>query len=271
MSEKKEEKIVLTLGDETQETIRLRKKTIEKQFPKLDGIISISDTLMNLAKTYTLPSCKHLKVPILVDFNKYHLPNNSSLAEIPYIFHSGTLFQQKDGILGMIESFGKAVAKINRPVKFISTGNIEKSPHRDEILTLITRYSLEDKVLFTGFLSDEQLKDYLSKATMVIINKYRTQQNNYCFSTKLGEYLAASKPVIITRVGEAMHWLKENESAYIIEPEDTDALAATIEHVFSHPQEARLIGEAGQKVCRECFDYRVWGKQIVQFFNTLGK
>lgn len=63
-------------------------------------------------------------------------------------------------------------------------------------------------MLFTGYLSHEDLKDYLSKASMVIINKYRNQQNEHCFSTKLGEYLAAAKPVIITNVGEAMNWLE---------------------------------------------------------------
>lgn len=258
-------------GAETKKAVRLRKITIERQFPQLDGIISISDALLNLARRYTLPFCKHIKVPILVDFNQYNLSDKSSLAETPYIFHSGTLYQKKDGILGMIEAFGKAVGRLGFPVKFVITGVIEQSPHREEIHKLIAQYHLEDKIIFTGYLTEEQLKNYLLKASMVIINKYRTQQNNYCFSTKLGEYLAASKPVIITRVGEAKNWLKDKESAYFIEPENTEILAEAIVYVFTHPEESRNVGLKGQEVCRNCFDYQNWGQPLVEFMKQLGK
>lgn len=258
-------------GAETKKAIRLRKLTFEKQFPQLDGIISISDALLNLARTYTSPSCKHIKVPILVDFAHYYLPDLSSEAEMPYIFHAGSLFEQKDGILGMIEAFGKAVRKLSMPIRFVSTGSFDKSPHKEEIIRLIKQYQLNDKLVFTGYLSDSELRDYLSKASLVIINKYNTQQNNYCFSTKLGEYLAAAKPVIITNVGEAMNWLTNVESAYIVEPEDTDALAESIIRVFTTPEEARKIGLEGQIVCRRSFDYRNWSLPMVDFLKDLGK
>ena len=253
-------------GAETQKAIHFRKITLEKLFPKLDGIISISDALMNLAKQYTTPNCKHIKVPILVDFEKFYMSDHSTDVDIPYIFHSGTLTQQKDGILGMIEAFGKAVRQLPMPIRFISTGSIDKSPHKEKINRLIKQYQLDDKLFFTGYLCDSELHDYLSKASLVIINKYNTQQNNYCFSTKLGEYLAASKPVIITNVGEAMNWLTNAESAYIVEPENTEALAEAIIHVFNNPEEARLIGLVGQEVCRNCFDYHNWSKPLVNFF-----
>lgn len=258
-------------GKETQETIRLRKVTLETQFPRLDGVLSISESLLNLARTYTKPQCKHIKVPIMVDFEKFLLPNKSDNVDIPFIFHSGTLYEQKDGFLGMIEAFGKAIHKVNKPIMFISTGNLNNSNNKEAICNLINQYELKDKVKFTGYLSDQELKDYLSRAALVIINKYDTQQNNYCFSTKLGEYLAASKPVIITSVGEAKNWLQDRDSAFVIEPENTDILSDAIAYLFNNPDEARKIGLKGQKVCRDCFDYRNWSKPLVDFFQQLGK
>lgn len=257
-------------GEETEKNIRLRKDTIEKQFPILDGIISISDTLCNLAKTYTRPSCKHIKVPIMVEFEHYKMANKAFESETPYIFHAGTLSQQKDGILGMIEAFGMAVGKITVPIKFVSTGKLQGAKHENGIKHLIAQYGLEEKIQFTGYLTEDELKENLSKATMVIINKYRTQQNNYCFSTKLGEYLAAAKPVIITNVGEALNWLEDGKSAIVVEAEDTEALVDAIVRVFNNPDEAQSIGQEGQEVCRCNFDYRVWSKPLVEFFNHLG-
>ncbi|MBR4131178.1 MAG: glycosyltransferase [Bacteroidaceae bacterium] len=258
-------------GAETKKSIRLREITFTKQFPKLDGIISISDSLLNLAKKYSSPTCEHIKVPILVDYNQYYLPDKSNSVETPYIFHAGTLYEQKDGILGMIEAFGEVTQILKTPIKFISTGDINKTHEYEkrQIEKMITRYHLENKLQFTGYISSDELKDYLSKASLVVINKYSTQQNDFCFSTKLGEYLAAAKPVIITNVGEAMNWLTNGLDSIIIEPGDKQALIQAIVHVFSNPIEAQKIGRNGRNTCLNSFDYRVWSYPIVEFLKHL--
>lgn len=256
-------------GKETPTTIKKRHFILNIQFPMCDGIIAISDTLMTLAKDHTSNNCHIIKIPILVDFDHYYLEYHSSEVEIPYIFHSGTLYEQKDGILGMLEAFGKATQKSEKAIHFISTGTPNKSPHYHDIERIIKEYQLEDNVTFTGYLSNEELKDYLSKASLVIINKYPNQQNTYCFSTKLGEYLAAGKPIIITRVGEAMNWLEDGESAYTIEPNNTDLLAKTIVDAFNNPKKRKMIGIKGQKVCKDNFDYTKYGYPLKQFFSQI--
>ena len=260
-------------GSETGRAVRLRKITLEKQFPSLDGIISISDALLNLAKKYTLRSCEHIKVPILIDFDQYYIENKSENENMPFIFHAGTLYEQKDGILGMIEAFGIASQKINVPLRFISTGNINNTHdyEREHIKSLIAKYHLEDKLFFTDYISNEQLKEYLSKALLVIINKYPTQQNEYCFSTKLGEYLAAAKPLIITNVGEAMNWLKDGKNAIVVESNDIEALANSIIWVINNSERAKQLGLMGQELCRGSFDYHNWTKTIKDFLLKLNK
>ena len=256
-------------GKETQKTIKKRKYILKKQFPSCDGIIAISDTLYALAQKHCSPHCKIVKIPILVDYDQYCFEERSSESNVPYIFHAGTLYEQKDGFIGMLEAFGKATELVKKPILFISTGTISKSPHHEEIKRIINQYHLKDKVFFTGYISDEELKENLSKASLVIINKYLNQQNTYCFSTKLGEYLAAGKPVIITNVGEAMNWLKNGESAYIVEPNDTDLLAKAIVEAFNNPEKRKMIGINGKKICKDCFDYRNYGKKLQLFFNTI--
>ena len=258
-------------GAETPEYVTLRNRVLDEQFPLLDGVVSISDSLMRLAQEHCSPSCKHIKVPIMVDYGEYNLPDTSAGQEIPYIFHSGTLYEQKDGILGMLEAFGIAVEKIGFPVHFVLTGSPENSPHKDEIHSLIDRYRIHDKVVFKGYLSDSELKDCLAGASLTIINKYPTQQNRYCFSTKLGEYLSAGKPVIVTRVGEAMNWLKDGESAFIIEPEDTSALADAIVRAFNNPEERAILSANARETASHCFDFKVWGRPLMDFLNNLGK
>ena len=257
-------------GVENEKTIFLRRAILGTQFPHLDGIMSISSALMNLAKTYTQPSCKHLLVPIMVDYDYYGAITKRKNNSVPYIFHAGTLSQQKDGILGMIEAFGIAKQKLGMPIKYILTGAVSQSSHPDELRDLISRYDLEDSLEFVGHLNRAQIKKYLNEASLVISNRPKSKQDYYGFSTKLGEYLASGTPLLLTNWGEAVNWLENGKSAYVTEPENTLALANAIIHVFSNPEESRRIGAAGKDVCRKCFDYHNWSKPLVDFLNQLG-
>ena len=178
----------------------------------------------------------------MVEYEHFKMQNKSMDANVPYIFHSGTLYQQKDGILGMIEAFGIAKQQLLSP-------------------------SIE----FVGYLTRDQVKEYLSKASLVISNRPKSKQDYYGFSTKLGEYLASGTPLITTYWGEAINWLKNGENAYIIEPENTKALADTIVHVFNNFDEAKRIGLKGQELCHTHFDYRVWSKPLVNFLTSMAE
>lgn len=257
-------------GAETEQALRLRKITLEKQFPRLDGIVSISDALLNLAKEYTLPSCKHIKVPIMVEYEHYGIAEKPAAPEVPFIFHAGTLLQQKDGILGMVEAFGMAKQRLQKPIKYILTGNINSSSHPEELRRLIDKYHIADSLEFVGYLNRDQIKKYLTHASLVISNRPKSQQDYYGFSTKVGEYLASGTPLIMTNWGEAVNWLEDGKSAIFTEPEDTVALADAIVRVFANPDESRRIGLAGQEVCRNSFDYHNWSKPLVEFLNQLG-
>lgn len=248
---------------------RLRDKVFKKQFPQADGIISISDALLEVAKKNTPYSCKHIKVPIMVEFDNYYIEDCSKETERPYIFHAGSLSEQKDGVLGMIESFGIARKKLQASVDYYLTGNIESSPQSVQIKEIIAKYDLQDSVHFVGYLFRDQIKDYLSKASLVISNRPKSKQDYYGFSTKVGEYLASGTPLITTRWGEAVNWLTDGVSSYIVEPENTEALADAIVKVFSNPSQAKAIGQAGQEVCKNSFDYRHWSLPLANYLQSL--
>ena len=256
-------------GEQNEVSKKGRNYELNKLFPKYDGVIAISDALVALAKQYSSPRCVVEKVPILVDYKKYDLEDRSSEAQYPYIFHSGTLYEQKDGILGMIEAFGKATKRHSIPLHFISTGQKENSPHCNDIERLIKKYQIQDRIHFVGYLSAEELREALSKASLVIINKYPTQQNVYCFSTKLGEYMAAGKPIVITRVGEAMNWIKDNKDAVVVEPQNNDELTETIVDLFNNPQKRIDLGFNAKITCEKAFDYRNYGALLAGMLNKI--
>ncbi len=258
-------------GEETSEAIRNRKHMLETVFPKMDGCIAISDTLFDLAKQYMSSTSVLIKVPILVEYDQYAIEDISSKSNTKYIFHSGSLSEQKDGILEMLEAFAIAEKRISFPIKFVIAGNLQNSRDKDKIEAIISKTNIGDKVEFLGYLKTEQLIKPLSEASLVILNKFPNQQNKYGFSTKLGEYLAAGKPIIITRVGEAMNWLTDGENAYIIDYGNTQQLADTIVRAFENDDERKRIGQNGRMLCQHAFDYKNYGKTLVEMCKRMTK
>lgn len=230
-----------------------RQKFEKTLMPLLDGMISISDALTDYARQHCSPECIITKVPILVNYEEYVQSDQSEGIEPPYIFHSGTLFQQKDGFLDMLKAFGMAARQLTFDVRFVSTGKVEGSRHEAEIKRIIKEYDITDKVTFTGYLSNEELRRRLAKAAFVVINKLTTKQNKYCFSTKLGEYMAASKAIITTRVGESMNWLTHEKDAYIIEPDNVNELSQAMVRLFQDVELRTKLGQEAEKTCDKSF------------------
>lgn len=256
-------------GNQTRDAMQGFKIAVEKQFPKCDGFIAISDALVEFAGLHKSENAKIVKVPIIVDPAMYDHNDNSVDPGIPYIFHAGTLYEQKDGILGMLEAFGRALPQIGHSLKYILSGTIDSSPHATEILAIIDRFNLKDKVEFVGYLYKEKVVEYLHGASLAISNRNRTDQNFYGFSTKVGEYLASGTPLLTTDWGEAPRWLKDGESAYIVEAGNVEALSKAIVRAFTNDEERMRIGLGGQKVCRENFDYRHHGRRLASFLQSL--
>ena len=251
-------------GQETEQTQRKRRVMLEKVFPKLDFIWAISEPLHRLARQHA-PQAIVIKIPIMVEGQLEG--DDLSDMNVPYIFHSGTLFEQKDGICGMLEAFGIACQKLRRPIEYILTGKLEQSPHAEDLINIIRKYDIEDKVKFVGYLDLRTLRKYQKNCFLTIINKYDTQQNRYCFSTKLSEYLSFSRPVITTTVGEANNYLKDGVNSFIVEPHRPELIAAKIVYAVNHPEEAKALGVEGHKLTEKEFDCVYQTKRIIDILN----
>lgn len=218
-----------------------------------------------MAKKYS-PRAKAIKVPIMSEGD---LNGDDFTEEMPpYIFHSGTLYEQKDGICGMLRAFGIACKNNECKLHYYLTGELKDSPHSKELERIISEYDIKDRVHFLGYIDAVTLRKYQKNATMAIINKYDTQQNRFCFSTKLSEYLSFSTPVITTTVGEANNYLKDGVNAYVVETHKPELIAEKITHIINNPNEAHRIGKEGYKLTQKEFSCLYQTKRIInQLFN----
>lgn len=232
-------------------------------FPHFDAIVCISHTLMDFAKRYARPNTPMHLLPILVEDNEEQSFGSSSY-NVPYIIHTGTMTEQKDGISHILNGFARFKKKDKTGCRLVFTG-----PHANKdtckYKTTIKELGIEDYVDLLGLIDTrEELLNLQHHASMSIVYKVENIQTQYCFATKIGEVLMAGIPLITTSVGEQKYYLSDKENAYIVN--DDEELAKAIESVLTHNENAKQIGQKGKDVAMTDFSPTIQGKKLYNFF-----
>lgn len=249
--------------EDNKKSIFKRTKYIKHVFPKIDGTICISEALFEYAQRHH-PTGHHIKVPILVETSK---ESNKQHHLRPYIFHGGTMYERKDAIISTMLAFGMACQKLNNQIDFILAG--PKSPHKAELDSIISDLGINNNVIFLSQLPPNEIGAYQRGAFLAILNKNDNPQNHYGFSTKLGELLISGTPVITTTVGEANYWLKDGESAYIVEPNRPELITDKIIEAYNNDEERKKIAQKGKDIAKKYFSLEYQGSKLHAFFEKL--
>ena len=87
------------------------------------------------------------------------------------------------------------------------------------IKELVVKLKIEKRVIFLGQLSREKIPLYLNNAKVLALARPKSLVADAGFPSKLTEYLATGIPVVVTEVGEIPVYLRDNENAFISQPE----------------------------------------------------
>lgn len=95
-------------------------------------------------------------------------------------------------------------------------------------------------VNFTGLVPRAEIPEWLSAIDVLLVMLRDLPVFETVIPSKTFEYLAQERPVILAapRRGEIRAMVEAAGVAYTVEPEDPDALAAQIQHLREHPDEA---------------------------------
>lgn len=233
-----------------------------------DGFIVISESLEKLVKKYNKKSAQIIRIPILIE-NKNELLTVSRDLKYPYIFHAGALSETKDGVIAMFEAFSKACKQLDVPLRFILTTKVMQPELLHKIESLININKIKDRVIFKGHLSKKELDELRNSCTLAVINKPSNWQNDYNFATKLGELMLAGIPVIASPTGEMGKYLRDNENAFIVPANDTDAIAEKILFILKNPDTANRVGHNGKNFALKEFNFIYYSDRLTTFFKTI--
>lgn len=235
---------------------------IKKLIPKFDGIFVISDKIKKMILSYNRNVEKILTV---VDIAFFDAPNQR-IYNFPYIAYCGNMESTKDGLPILIESF--AQLSLNFPsYKLLLIGQNTDSVETMKIINDISKFKIQDKVVFTGFINREEMPQLLNGAELLVVSKPDNEQNSGNFPIKIGEYLATGVPIVVTKVGEISKFIKDGLTGYLAIPNSPLSFYEKMLEALSDHERSVRIGQNGKKLAESIFDYKIQAKKMTEYIK----
>jgi glycosyltransferase involved in cell wall biosynthesis len=230
-----------------------------------DGFLVITHKLRDYFVPHLRKNCPVYHLPILVEHERFN--HSSEVAPEPYIAYCGSMQGDKDGVPILIDAF-KTLSFEYPDIKLYLIGSTNFAGF-NKLEERISQVHLEKSIVFTGVIDREKLPDMLSKAVMLALARPENKQAEGGFPTKLGEYLATGKPVVVTNVGEISVFLKNNVNAFIARPGDAKDFADKMKLVLEDYPQALNVGQAGQELAKTTFSSAYQGELLAKWLLKL--
>ena len=233
----------------------------------LDGVIAISTFLEDYFSVRLGKKAGLLRVPILIETDRFASTAEHRDGEDKRIIYLGTLAHDGE-VAGLLRAFSLVAGEFPQwSVQVI--GDLSDEKQAAELKGLVAELGLDGRVQFTGHCSRRDIPSVLSQGDVMALPRAAGTFSQAGFPTKLGEYLASGKPVVVTSTGDIPQYLQDGVNAFLTPPGDTDAFAERLRYVMSHPEEAAEVGRRGREVAVKNFDTLANCGRVVEFIREL--
>lgn len=248
-----------------------QKTILKKIFDRVFGYAILRDAseLIALTETeledYKKMSTNNEKITIIangIDLSEYdNLPKRGVFRgkysvghEEKIILYLGRIHKTK-GIDLLVKAFSGISKELNN-VRLVICG--PDDGYQSALEELIKVLKVSDKVLFTGFVSNDE-----KKAAFVAANVFVTP-TFYGFPVTFLEACACGTPIITTNKGDELTWIHD-KVGYVVEY-DEDHLRDAIFKILSNEGLRSRFGEEGKKIVRKDFGWNEIAGKIEQLY-----
>jgi glycosyltransferase involved in cell wall biosynthesis len=201
-------------------------------------ITAISLQLAHILERHPTARGKVHVVPNAVNPQRFALERTSPADNGFVVGFVGSL-RAWHGLTTLIEGFAKLVDEVPEARLLIIGGG----PEREQLDRDIGARNLGPRVHLTGPVPPESVPELLTSVD-VAVAPYPPLANFYFSPLKIYEYMAASLPVIASRIGQVQEVIQHDETGILIPPGDANALAHSLIDLYRRPERRARLGEA---------------------------
>ncbi len=249
--------------------VRVRRWAYEHlAFKAFDGCLAISTHLRDYCAAHLRPGAGVLLVPILVDVGEFETDVADEVGD--RAAYCGFLSHPQSR--AVVEAFA-AVADEFPSLRLRMMGGSMRPTAEDELRELARALGVGERVDFAGAVSRDDLVASLRTSRVLLLPRPKgaaaEAAAEAALPTKVGEYLAAGRPVVVSAAGDIPLYLDDGVDAYLAPSGDLGAFVERLRHALRHADEATAVGARGRETARERFDPVVHGGRILDFIDEL--
>ncbi len=189
-----------------------------------------------------------------IDADKYNVERTDE----DYALYIGRLSKEK-GIFNLVQAFRKVKGK----TLYIAG----EGPEKENIDKMIRQNRLGTKVQLLGFLNKDEIKEKISRATMVIVPSIWYENCPY----SVLETLAIGKPIIGSWIGGIPELVRKDKTGLLFEYNNVQELAEKINYLFDNRDIAKEFGDNAKELAKQEFSKEKYYDELMKIYNNVSK
>jgi glycosyltransferase involved in cell wall biosynthesis len=234
---------------------RLVHKIICVNHPQRDALVGRGINSAKITVSLNVPDRKWYKVKNSIKSYR------GDRKQFKLVYH-GTLAKRL-GVDLTIKAVGKLIRSIPE-IEFHIYGGGDDKP---ELMQLTKELKLQEYVHFYGFLPFAKLSPILTEMDLGIIGNRKNIATNLMLPVKMLEYIALNIPVVVPRLQTVQYYFSDEMVSYF-EPEDSDALAASILALYQNSEKRERQAHSARKFLDQ-FGWEIHQKDFLDLYSRL--
>lgn len=187
----------------------------------------------------------------------------------PLVLHVGRMVPRK-GVDNVIRGFARLRGRHGvRAHLIIVGGDLQDADPRirEEIERLgrvVEEEGVTEEVTFAGRRGREALKYFYSAADVFVTTPWYEP-----FGITPVEAMACGTPVVGSNVGGIKFTVRDSETGYLVQPNDPDALAERIAHLYQNPQVMRLFSRQAVRRANDLFTWERVARSVGALYENI--
>jgi len=215
-------------------------------------LVSNEETKNIVSEFYKVDKNKIKIIPNGVNISKFkHIQTNSKK-----IIFSGVMYNHR-GLDVLIE----AAPRIIKEIPDVEIELYGEGPELVKLKSLVKEKNLESNIKFMGWISNDEIPNVLSKASIGLGPLRKTEVTHNALPIKVLEYMASSLPIIAASDTLPKDILIDGENGYFIK-NHTD-LALKIVEILSSKYKQHMMGKKSSEIAVN-FDWKIVVEKILK-------
>jgi glycosyltransferase involved in cell wall biosynthesis len=220
---------------------------------RFDKLIVFSVFLRDYYHDKGYPESKIFLLPNLVDLSPF-LPDLFSVTKSNIrIGYCGTPTFE-GGILDLMEAFSK-VRRKEEKAELLIVGDVADNSQIPYLRSVAEQFYISDSVIFTGLVQYQDIPGLLHSCDILVLARPKGKFAEAGFPTKLGEYFACRKPVVLSLVGDFPLYFQNEKEVIFALPNNPDDLAEKIIYLIENKDVAEKISTNGFDWAKNNLEY----------------